>query len=359
MSDLLSDFKLISKIAYNSITPKVSIVIPFFNRQKDLKKNLDQLMSVLTIPFELILINDSSEDETLEELLEWQQAQSSSSHVLVDISLYGSSMQQFETRCDAFGILQSRSNLVLEIQADMYIVEKGFDQRLVDSISSSNDFIAISGRGCHTFEEVYDSFQSSMGAATFDNMSFLGFLSNRFLAFMRLLVRGQEGVKNQFLAEASDQFEFTELDNLPFPSLEIFQLSGKAGKLGQLINSDLKTPDSLSRLIWIGETVMRGPLLIEKNKYLELGGFNIESFFLGYDEHDLFLRASLVGYRCGYVPIDFLSPLKSGTSRARRSWKTEYALTKNLFRIWKNRNTCAITVSYYEKPSSVPQIRNF
>ena len=359
MLDFLNDFKLISKKTYNSLTPTVSVVVPFFNRQGDLEKNLDQLVSMLTIPFEMILINDSSEDETLKKLLEWQQSQSSRCHVLADISLYTSSKQQFETRCDAFGILQSRSNLVLEIQADMYIVERGFDQRLVDSILSSSDLIAISGRGCHSFEEVYHSFQSSMGAATFDDMSFLGFVSNRFLALMRLLVRRKSAGKNQVVEESSDQLKLTELNTLLFPPLEIFQLSGKAGKLGQLIDSDLETPQSLSRLIWLGETVMRGPLLIDKDKYLELGGFDTDSFFLGYDEHDLFLRASLVGYRCGYVPIDFLSPLKSGTSRARRSWKTEFALTTNLFRIRNSRENCAINVSYCEKPSLVPQIRNF
>lgn len=359
MSGLSNQFKLISKKTYNPQTPMVSVVIPFFNRQGDLEKNLNQLVSMLTISCELILINDSSEDETLEKLLSWQQSQTFSREVLLEVSVYTSSKQRFETCCDAFGILQSRSNYVLEIQADMFIVDKGFDQRLIDAISSFNDLIAISGRGCHTFEEVYNAFQSSMGAATFDEMNFLGFLLNRLQTLVRLIRRGQKSGGDKFPTVLPCQLDLTQLTSTIFPQLEVFQLSGKAGKLGQLIDSDLRTPQDFSRKIWVGETVMRGPLIIDKKKYLEIGGFDLNSFFLGYDEHDLFFRASLVNYRCGYVPIDFLSPLKSGTSRARRSWKTEYALMINLFRIRKRRYRCAMVASYSEKPSHVPEIRNF
>ena len=78
---------------------------------------------------------------------------------------------------------------------------------------------------------------------------------------------------------------------------------------------------------------MRGPLLVDKKKYLEVGGFDSERFFLGYDDHDLAMRAwNLKGYRSGYVPVGFLSPLADGATRKMRTIKQEFEILSNLVR---------------------------
>ena len=48
----------------------------------------------------------------------------------------------------------------------------------------------------------------------------------------------------------------------------------------------------------------------------ELGYLDEEHYFQDNSDHDLMARAYLLkGYICGYVPIDFSSPLKHGTTR--------------------------------------------
>lgn len=320
--------------------------------------NLDQLISVLSVPSELILLNDSSEDETLMKLIEWQDTQNGDSGNIVDIYIYSSKSQQFETRCDSFGILKSNCRYVLEIQADMFIEESGFDTRLLKALKSSEDLIALSGRGCHTLSEVYSSFKSSMGAATFDDLSISSFIINRLRVFSKLFLKAMNlhpKLNHSFpiLPMTLSQTE------LVFPALDSFQATGCAGKLGQLVNSNLSTPRELKNRIWISETVMRGPLLIDKVKFLDLGGFDYKSFFLGYDEHDLFLRAYLAGFSCGYVPVNFRSPLETGSSRAPRSWKTELSLTIKVIQIRLNRKKSAMNNEYHKLVPRGSSIRYF
>ena len=342
MLNIEKSFMLVSHTSYGLAGPEISIVIPFFNRQEDLEVNLDQLVSVLTLPVELILINDSSEDESLRTLIEWQSARLDAFGTVVAITIYSSVSQQFETRCDHFGIEKSQSSFVLEVQADMFIEEFGFDARLLKAISSRGDLVAVSGRGCHKFEEIFDAFDSSMGAATFDDLNFATFFINRMRAFTKLFIRRRNFRFRAPSGPVSSEINRISHSKCIFPFLDSFQISGRAGKLGQLIDLSINTPKELSNVIWISDTVMRGPLLIDKTKYFELGGFDIHCFFLGYDEHDLFLRASFHGYRCGYVPIDFRSPLESGTSRTPRSLKTEWELTKSVLRVRRHRKNCAI-----------------
>ena len=64
------------------------------------------------------------------------------------------------------------------------------------------------------------------------------------------------------------------------------------------------------------ESCNRGPLLLDKEKVEKLGYLDENNYFLDNSEHDLMLRAYLkYKYICGYIPINFNSPLKDGSTR--------------------------------------------
>lgn len=337
-----SRFSLVTKAKFQPILPRLSIVIPFFNREFDLNRNLNQLLSSLQVPCELILIDDSSEDNTLELLSLWVKSLPTEQNVLVEIRLYNTLQQQFETRCDHFGIEVSQADFVLGIQADMLIQDVGFDNRYLKAMKTHRNLIAISGRGCHTFNEIADAYKTSMGAATFDNMEFFGFLSNRLRTFLRIFLSLFITPGKSITAKTPMKVQAEDVLEKIYPPIGRFEVLGRAGRLGNLIEFNDNSPEEFKDLIWISDTVMRGPLLIDKAKYLELGGFNLDCFFLGYDEHDLFFRAAQHGYRCGYVPINFDSPLNAGSTRSRRTGRTELALTWNVLRIQCNRRGSAL-----------------
>jgi len=56
--------------------------------------------------------------------------------------------------------------------------------------------------------------------------------------------------------------------------------------------------------------------LLHRGKLEELGFLNETDFFLDNSDHDLMARAFLEKqYMCGYVPIEFNSPIQDGSTR--------------------------------------------
>lgn len=92
------------------------------------------------------------------------------------------------------------------------------------------------------------------------------------------------------------------------------------GKLGTDIQKNLNELPSVDRnAYYIGETCNRGPLLLDKQKLQEMNYLDEANYFLDNSDHDLFARAYVKkSWICGYVPIDFLSPLENGTTRKPR-----------------------------------------
>jgi len=123
---------------------------------------------------------------------------------------------------------------------------------------------------------------------------------------------------------------------------EIIGMSGRScqslyslnaiGKVEILIEFPLEDiPNIDPNSYYIGDSCNRGPLLFDIKKVRELGYLDEVNYFLEYSEHDLFLRARfLKDWKCGYVPIDFVSNLKDGSTRKVRDAKNEYYFNKYL-----------------------------
>lgn len=92
--------------------------------------------------------------------------------------------------------------------------------------------------------------------------------------------------------------------------------NGGIGKLGLLIEKNISELNLDKNCFYSFETCNRGPLLLDKEKVKELNYFDEEHYRQHNSDHDLMIRAYLYKkYICGYVPIDFNSPLVNGTSR--------------------------------------------
>jgi hypothetical protein len=120
--------------------------------------------------------------------------------------------------------------------------------------------------------------------------------------------------------------------------LENFLVLGEAGRLGNQIEWNLDEKILSECYIYVGQTIMRGPLAIQRRKYLELGGFKTDAFFQAYDDHDFVLRGFFEKqYRVGFVPINFSSPISDGSARNVKSLLAEYEILKNIIRIRNER----------------------
>jgi glycosyltransferase involved in cell wall biosynthesis len=83
---------------------------------------------------------------------------------------------------------------------------------------------------------------------------------------------------------------------------------------------ELPLDPSLNRnMFYINETCNRGPLLLDREKLMKLNFLDEENFYLDNSDHDLFARAWVEHkWICGYIPIDFKSPLMNGSTRKKR-----------------------------------------
>lgn len=336
-----------------------SIVIPVFNQESRIIQNVRSILENSILAHEIIIINDSSTDNTLGVLITELPNIINLSKFCCSISLWHFKRPVYETQCDVSGIEISKAKYILEIQADMKILEYGFDKKFLQAIQSYSDIIMLSGRGTEKVSDFYSFYLESMWPEKIISRSFCSYIFKLLTRFIKHLI---PIFTLTFIKNYSKDRNFLKphlFKNEIFPDSNSFGKSGRAGKLGLNVNANIFCD---KRKIWLGETVMRGPLFIDKKKYYEVGGFDIEKFFLGFDDHDLAVRSwALRNYRCGYVPVNYFSPLEDGSTRKNKSLEQEIQLIRNLFRIknkWKNSFLFNYENFFRIKPVDY-EIRNF
>jgi glycosyltransferase involved in cell wall biosynthesis len=317
----------------DGVSEQVTVVIPVFNQERVIRRNLQSLVASLTLPSRIIVINDGSRDETEQAVLE----------TFVDLEelnpeltfeLHSLSSGCYETACDSLGIGLARTRWLIEVQADMTISDPGFDKRLLDAMRAYPDIFAISGRGVEPISPVLASYKRSAGSDQAKGQTLLNHCINTLVSRLR-----------PFQSRAANELGPKPIDHATngknkeaeiFPDWNTFQLSGRAGRVGSLIEhaAYLRKP---RREVWIGETIMRGPLLMDLDKYFKIGGLDSKAFFQGFDEHDLMLRARQAGYKVGFSHVEFESPLAVGTTRKMKAISTELSILKQLWRIQSHR----------------------
>jgi glycosyltransferase involved in cell wall biosynthesis len=287
--------------------------------------------------YELIIIDDGSRDKTLSELLSIE-IDFVRYPNLKSVTLYRNRLSRFETFCDTFGMEISRGKYLLEVQADMLIDDVGFDLRLIECFRVDQKIVAISGRGVETLAPIILDYKQVLGTDRARTSSFARYLIERAnyqvkrLIKSLILFKNHEIIANKHLGSAQ---YFREKQD------DEFLVSGCAGRLGQLINFNVD-PANFSRKLYIGQTVMRGPLMFDREKYFNLGGLDKFRFFQGFDDHDFSARALLNGLKVAYTPVSFESPLELGSTRRSRSLVTEILIAVYTLRIKKARLSTAL-----------------
>ena len=232
---------------YNTTHSSVdySIVVPIYNQDDIIFINLNSYIINTFNPFKKILILDFCSDKSEENIVSFLDNYNNINSDLVQIIIYKNEEPLFETKCDNIGFKASIGKYCLEIQADMEMIEHGYNLHLTKPFNILNNVIAVSGRCCHN------------------------------------LCNGN-GV----------------------------------GKLGKLIETPIEKLGVDKNTFYVHDTCNRGPLLIVRNKLIELNYLNEDIYYLDDSDHDLMIRAYLEkNYICGYVPINFNAPLSHGSTR--------------------------------------------
>lgn len=316
----------ILRVVRSTKPPRVTVVLPVFNQETLVGRVLESLSRCMSGDWELIVIDDSSEDKSLESILTacrnlpWGDQ-------LCSIKVFQSKSQLFETACDDYGFSIAEAPVIIELQADMVIEDPGFDRRLEMIFIEFPDALLISGRGVETFQQAYSDFISKGGATVSRGSTPALHLINTGFAILTRPIKHLFS----FPRAASIPPEHETL-SIVLPTQEEFKSLGMAGRLGKLIDEEIDSRVG-HRMVWFGDTVMRGPLAIRRSSLESIGGLDATSFFLGYDDHDLCLRAAYAGLKVGFHPVGFSSPESWGASRKRRTLASEVAIMQQRLRV--------------------------
>jgi hypothetical protein len=213
--------------------------------------------------------------------------------------------------------------------------EGGFDKKMFDLMQNDKSLFALSARGTHELDGLFNMLIQQKGTDISDSL-----IRNKFIkkVYFKILKEIRPFLKNKNVSKKMEnqitnleKKDVKTLEQKIFPNAQEFALTGSAGFLGELVDllpyETTSEFDALvaknSKKIWFGETVMRGPIMIDRNVYVTSGGFDTEAFYQGNDDHDLILRVRHSGKRVGFTPVNFSSPLNLGNARKKRKIKSK------------------------------------
>ena len=117
-------------------------------RQKFIENILYQLFNSIELPFDLIIINDASDDNSSEILCSFLRNTNFTN--IVNATLIENYIPIYETACDNLGFKMARTEYILEFQSDIYINHKGFEKKMIDALEYFN-LSSVSGRLVHHY----------------------------------------------------------------------------------------------------------------------------------------------------------------------------------------------------------------
>jgi len=146
-----SDLHVLRNTLLRADAPVLSIIMPIFNQAELIEQNLNSVVNMTTgTLYELILVIDRCSDDTEAIVMKWV---NEVSHPLITRMLViRSDLPLFETAADNIGFLCARGEYCLELQADMEMTQRGYNEALLEPFQKVPDVIAVSGRCCHSFD---------------------------------------------------------------------------------------------------------------------------------------------------------------------------------------------------------------
>lgn len=284
----LGQVKYVEKISrpttdFNESTTSLFFSIPVKNQETGIADIMKSLVENTLFSFSIGILFDNCEDHSEEKFrefmskLEWQKTNLREVHIL------SSDSDLFEATCENILSLFCNEKYYVSLQADCYLNDPTFLSRCLNAFRMMPELMAISGRAIVPFNQV-GRIQLYKDAIHRKILNFIASPTNRYrILGIPRLTRGYFG------------------DNSKYPQ------------------NMMKFTDRELRTLYIGEAVIRGPIVWDYSKFSQLSKFNDISYFLGRDDCDLCFRGKNLGFKVGYLPSSSYSISENGTTRKPRS----------------------------------------
>ncbi len=262
---------------------------------------------------EVVVVDDASQDNSAKVAQDFL-ARAKLESRIANFVVMKNWVSKFETFCDDLGIRRSRNEIIILVQGDMLLRDKNFVGRAALFLEKHKSLFLISGRGSHSRSDLVSDLEKHGPSSATSSL-----LSTVLAPVIKFFLATEK-------RESAKYRELSPVDEAAiFPSIDQFRLTKRAGQLGDLFGSPLEEQKvHENNRVWSSELVFRGPLVFQKSKYLELGGFDKRRFFLGFDDHDLAAKGWLEKrWICGYLPSLTVQILEAGATRKSRNLRQQ------------------------------------
>ena len=259
----------------------IYISIPIKNQEEIIVKVLKTLFQNTKHNLVIGLLFDNCTDESLSKVTNFLNSEFLKFSNVITIYLVKSSDELFEATCENILFQFCESDYFLSLQSDIFFEDPTFIARSLTAFNKLPNLFAISGRAVVPFRQI-----------------------TRIDKMFEKIIRSTSSIR-----DLKSLFTNKKILGAYIPKLSYY---------GDISNMPFKRMSFSTRqmsTLYLGEAIIRGPIIWSSKIFRRLGGFNDISYFLGRDDCDLCLRASRNGYVVGYLPSSSFSIPSDGTTR--------------------------------------------
>ena len=292
---MLPNVKYLGKFSKNIeeiINEDFFISMPIKNQESIITNVLTTLLKTTDNTISIGLIFDNCSDRSLELCLDFFENNFKLYPNLVAVHFVASYGELFESTAENILFLLCNQKYFVSLQSDIYFTDKTFLNRASKAFALIPELFAVSGKAIVTFN-IMSKFKKYLNRVFHFHNSILRFLPN---------------------------YRAVKKTGYYLPFLGYF------GDLANPPESYMHYSSNQMNKIYLGEAVIRGPIVWLSKTFRELNGFDDVGFVLGRDDCDLSFRGFLNGHISSYLPSTAYSIYEQGTTRKSRSIEDRIAL---------------------------------
>lgn len=199
--------------------PKISIIIPVYNREKLLSFTLDSIIAQIFTDWECILVDDCSIDDSFSVLQEYQKKDSR-----FKVFLRPFSLKKGANSCRNYGFQQAKGSYIKWFDSDDIMLPKHLETAYETIVKNKLDFVVTDSMNFnHENGEILDrpyNFNRKEAIITSDNFALnrIGWITDDFLGTRRIV----EKIKfNEYIIDGDEYNFFIKLLQQPIKGIFI------------------------------------------------------------------------------------------------------------------------------------------
>jgi len=272
-----------SRNSNDTLIGEMFVSIPVKNQESIIVSVIENFLQNCELRVTLGFVFDNCTDESMNNVLKYFEQNFRDLKKVNKVIILSSKKELFESTCDNLLFKFCHSEYFMSLQADIFFQDKSFLEKSIKLFNQLPNLFGISGRAVVAFSLI-------KGKQPLSIVKFFDFIFQIIFYLQR----------KKRLPHVYTSFNyFGDVSN--FPNTKMY-----------FTKRELHT-------LFIGDAIIRGPVIWDSKKFHTLGALDDVAFFLGRDDCDICLRANQKKWIVGYLPCIYVSSSMNGTSRKPRS----------------------------------------